>query len=372
MKVVISPGNLRVALSVASSAVSPRMATLPVLRHVLLCATPDGGLRVDGTDLETRSWHTVSARVDEAGSVCLPPKPISDLLDAVDGDITISVNEQHKAELVSGRTRIRLAGFDPEEMPVCPSFDTSAWDHTLPADLLMGAVRSVAHAVAPDDSRPTLAGINLCVAGGMLTLAAADGFRLAVRTLEVDAPDLSVIAQGKTLAKAAGMLGAATSARLIVDANESTLLVDSEVGCWAIRLIEGQFPDFNRIIPRDAPIGVTVDRADLLRALSLVQHVEQTTRGNRVWLSIIPDSIEVRASGVDHDQEAEAIIGATLDRGDPIRIGVNERYLREAVGAIGATSVVVEMTAPGTPILVRNANGDRSCLQVTMPMGESR
>lgn len=370
MKLVISPSDLRAALTVASSAVKPR-TTLPVLAHVLIEAHVDGGVRISGTDLETRAWHTVSARVDEAGAVTLPPKPISDFLDAVSDDITIAVDDKHKAELVSGRTRIRLAGLDPENMPAGPSFDQPTWDHTMPADLLMGAVRSVAHAVAPDDSRPVLAGINLRVAGGMLTLAAADGFRLAVRTLEVDAPDLNVIAQGKTLAKAAGMLDKATSARLIVDANESTLLVDSEVGCWAIRLIEGQFPDVNRIVPRGTPVGVSVACADILRALKIAEGVELTDVGHKAHLTITSDSLEVRASGGDRQHEAEAIVAATVERGDGLTIAFRVAHIRDAVRSLAGGSALLEMTDPTRPGLIRSP-GSLDLIQVLMPLAVAR
>lgn len=383
MKLTIAPGYLRAALTVALSSVPSRTPVLPVLGCVLLDATPDGGLIVSGTDLDSRSSRTVPAEVSAAGAVALPPAPLRSFLDAVvDSEpITLTVDGKHKAELISGRTRVRVAGFDPESFPVAPSFGDPSCDLTLSAEALRILVSSVAHAVAPDDSRPVLAGILLQVTDGTLTAVTADGYRLAMRSVEVEpGADLDVIVQGKALIRAARLAGDATSARLMVDAGRSMLQVDTESGVWSMRLVDGQFPGFRRVIPKDAPVAVTVDRDDLTRAMRLIKSAmnETTDDKGRTYktvmarLTIGADSVEVSAKGTDGDQEAEITLPATLERGEGLTITINGAYLTDAIGAIDTSRVTFEMAGPASPVILRPAGDGRDALQVLMPMHDAR
>lgn len=373
MQLTLSHGTFAAALAVAATAVKPR-ATLPVLEHVLLEAA-DGRLTVSGTDLGSRAWQSIACGVQEAGAVTVPPKALNDFLDAIvpSEPITLTVDAKHKAELVSGRTRIRVAGLDPEQFPPAPAFDEPAFDYTLAASDLTALIRNTVFAAAKDDSRPVLAGILFQVRNGTLKLVAADGFRLALREIAAEgAMDLNVIAHARMLGKLVGHLGKATSARLMVDAGCSSLLVDTEQGSWAVRLIDGQFPDFNRIIPRDAPIAVTAARDDLVRATGLVLNVEQTSGGYTTRLSVGTDGISIQAGTATSDQEVETHLEATLERGEPITIGFNTRYLRDAIESVDADQITIELTRPDAPSIVR-ADGPRNGhLNIVMPMHVNR
>lgn len=371
MKITIERAALRAALDVAQTAVKSR-STLPVLENVLFCATPDGGLIVAGTDLETRAWHTVAADVTEAGSVTLPPGRVSDFLDAVpDGaTITLSVNEQHKAELTSGQTRARIAGIDAEQFPPAIVVDALSLDVTLGAADFADAIDCVAHALAKDASRPALAGIFLRIRDRVLTLVAADGYRLAIVERPLEATDAELLIHGRTLATVAGRIAKATSVRLTAD-DGSHLLIDSEVGCWAARLIDGQFPDFTRIIPRDTPIAVTAAKADLLRAMKLIRRVDETAIGYRVNLAVSSHEIEVRAASTDGDQAADTLIGCRIERGTGLSLAFNATGFQQAIEAIDADQVTLEMTRADTPCLI-HPEGRQDNRQVVMPMHDPR
>ena len=372
MKLTITPEALTATLAVAQPVIK-RSSTLPDLEMVLLEAHTDGGLTISGTDLETRAWHTVAAEIHEAGSVCLPPSRLIDFLAAVvaDDPITLSVDENHKAELRSGTTRARVAGIDAERFPAGVNSEEPAFDATFTAGELAAVVGGVLHAVAPDESRPVLAGVMVKIADGTLTLAAADGYRLSLRTLDVGAPDLTVIAHGKGLARIARPLSGATSARVMVDARQANLLVDSEVGCWSVRLIEGQFPDFNRIIPRDPPIAVLFNRDDMLRVLKLVGKIDDTATGYMVRFNVQDGQIEVRAGTPTSDQEADAVVGATLERGSGISIAFNAKYLGDALAALDSARVRLELVKADSPALLRSSDGG-TALEVLMPMHIAR
>lgn len=380
MKLTVSPSTLQAALSVAQTAIK-RSPTWLIAEHVLLEASEDR-LTVSGTDLESRAWHTIAAEIEEPGRVTLPPKAITDFLDAVipSEPVTLTVAANHKAELTSGRTRIRAAGLDPEQFPVCPSFDDPAFDHTMPAETLATLIRSTAFAAAKNDSRPVLAGVLFKVQDGALTMAAADGFRLAIREAHVeDAPDLDVVVHARLLGRLANALDKATSARLRVDATRSSLLIGTEAGCWTARLIDGQFPDFRRIIPQDVPIAVTIRRDDLLRASRLTRNMQETVTDRGVStstqiarLTVRQDEIALRSVGTEGDREAEIVIESVRERGDDLEIGFNGGYFRDAVEAIDAVDITLEMAGPARPTLIRAAGERNGHCHVIMPMHVAR
>ena len=385
MRLHILPAQLSAALDVASKATAKR-TTIPVLERVLLEATPDGGLKVRGTDLQRSAWHTVSARVDQAGSVALPPKPLTEFIASVSPDdgIEITVDSKHKAVLTSGRTVFKLSGLDPEEFPAMPAFDDPLADFTMAADVFARLVGNVAHAFLGDESRPALAGILLTTVGGALQLVTADGFRLAASLEPIpDLPDLSIIVQGRGLSEAARVFGGATSVRVLVDQQQSQLLIDSECGSWAVRLIEGQYPDWNRIVPKTEAITnvVTVGRAEAVRVSKLIRSlsVETTdtdgkgkTRTVMARLTVSPGEMTVTARDSTYDHEATAVIAAELSRGDGIGITFNGKYLLDALEAIDSARVTFEFTAPQSPTIVRPATDDSGHLCVLMPMHDAR
>lgn len=380
MKLTITAEKLKAALDVARIAASTRSQYSQITTFVLLEA--DGGLlTISGTDLESRSWHAVGAEIEESGGVALSPKAIDDFLGAVGGDdvVTLTAGPTHKTELVSGTTRVRMAGMDPEEFPVCPDFADASTDLTLGAADVAQLIASVAFAATGDDSRPALSGVLVRAAGGTLTMVAADGFRLAMRSMPFDGPDLNVIAAARHLTRAASVLARATSARLVVDQRASMLLIDSEAGSFAIRLIDGDFPDVNRIIPKDAPVVVTLARADLRRAANLIRNTmtEVTEKGKTfktqmARLSVTADAIKVRATGTDGDREAETIIAATRERGDDLAITYNGAYFRDAVEAIDTDRVTLELVGPASPSIMRPAGERNGYLHVLMPMHDAR
>lgn len=371
MKVTISHEHLSSVLDTADRAAAKKSPGLAILEAVLLEATTDGGLVGTGTDLKVRAWRHVPALVEAAGSVALPPARVASFLDAVpdDAEIRLTVDSSHKAVLTAGRTSSRIAGLDPERFPAGVDFDDPAFDLTIAADVLVGLIERTAHAAAKDDARPTLAGLSFVFDGAHIAVMGADGYRIGYAQAELpDGSDaLSIIVPAKPLIEIARSLKDATSARLVVDSGGRALQIDSEAGCWSVLLIEGEFPDFKRVIPRDCPIAVTVSREVLLRALRLVRGLERTDVGYRVHLAFTRDSIEVTASDRQADHSATTTIDAAMSGSEALTVVFNTQYLQEAIAALPSDGVVMEMTASNKAVLIRAARDDGSW-QVVMPM----
>src|ERR1700716_3340362 len=211
MKLECLQENLAEGLNVVGRVV-PTKSTLPVLSNVLL-STRDGELQLTANNLELSVAHRVSAAIAREGEITLPSRLLSDYVALLDHGqkVELDLNSKtHKVHLVCGRYEANVAGIDAEDFPPIPTVSGGA-SFSLAANVLKESIGQVVFAAAPDDTRPVLAGVLVKLAGGTLTLAAADGFRLAVRTVELPeaGADLQMIVPAKTLNEVARLLGSA-------------------------------------------------------------------------------------------------------------------------------------------------------------------
>lgn len=379
MKLQIQAAALASALGVAERAVG-HDRNIDILSMVLLAATPDGGLTVAGTDLKSHAERTVVAAVERAGMICLPPGKIRDMLSGVlaSAAITIDTSAQHKAVFTSGRTLVRIPGRDPEEFPATPSADDPSVDITLWVDTFRDIVQTVAFAAATDDSRPSIAGVRIESHGDELHWIAADGFRAARRIISYEGIALAIIVPAARLKAVTDRLGGARGdVRLVVTATRSHLMIESDAGRWAIKLIEeASYPDLSRAFA-GAPTGLlTVNRDDLHRACKLVANVTtdipqgdgKTTQATKARLTIGRDSLEVRGGDPEADHEAVTAFDAVLE-GDPTVIALSTPRLRDALDALPVERVTLELGGYRDWVALRDAAAaDRSHLHLMAPM----
>jgi DNA polymerase-3 subunit beta len=380
MKLTCLPEKLNEGLATVGRVVAPR-STLPVLGNVLL-QTDGGQLRLAATNLELTVVCWVGAKVEEEGAITLPARLLQDYVGLLTAGEPLDFElKGKKAHLSCGRFEANISGIDAEEFPAIPSVNGGA-SLTIAAPKLKEAIAQVVFAAAPDDSRPVLAGVLMTVAGGKLTLAAADGFRLAVRKVdlgEVDAPDLSMIVPAKALTEVARGLPSSdeVEVEIAVTADGSQVLFRHSQAEVVSRLIEGQFPDFNRIIPRDTKTRVTLQTADFLRATKAAQ-VFARDNSMIVRLNLVPAEGGDEALGRVTVAATSAEIGDNTGdvdasvEGEAMQVAFNGRYLRDALEALDAQQAFLEVTGPASPGLIRPASGPNGYIQVIMPMHVAR
>jgi DNA polymerase III subunit beta len=253
--------------------------------------------------------------------------------------------------------------------------------------VLKDAIQSVVFAAAADDSRPVLAGVLVTATEGKLTLAAADGFRLAVRKVDLDAgdagagqsADLSMIVPARALHEVARGLPSdedeLVSVAVTPDMNQ--VLFRHRSAEVVSRLIEGQFPDYNRIIPRESKTRVTLQTADFLRNTKAAQ-VFARDNAMIVRLQMTPAEgadaslgrVTVAATSTeigDYTGEVDAAV-----EGEAQQVAFNGRYLRDALEALDAQQAYLEVTGPASPGVIRPASGPNGYLHVIMPMHVAR
>jgi DNA polymerase-3 subunit beta len=380
MRLTCLPEKLNEGLATVGRVVAPR-STLPVLGNVLL-ETEGGQLKLAATNLELTVICWVGAKVEEEGAITLPARLLADYVGLLSAGEALQLElKAKKAHLSCGRFEANISGIDAEEFPAIPSV-SGGITLKIPAPRLKEAIGQVVFAAAPDDSRPVLAGVLMTVSDGKLTLAAADGFRLAVRKVDLgdaEVPDLSIIVPAKALTEVARGLpnDEDVEVEIAVTADQSQVLFRHRQAEVVSRLIEGQFPDFNRIIPRESKTRVTLQTADFLRATKAAQ-VFARDNSMIVRLSLVPAEGGDEALGRVTVAATSAEIGDNTGdvdasvEGEAMQVAFNGRYLRDALEALDAQQAFLEVTGPASPGLIRPASGPNGYIQVIMPMHVAR
>ncbi|GAB4483567.1 MAG: DNA polymerase III subunit beta [Anaerolineales bacterium] len=373
MKVTVLQENLARGLSIVSRAVSPR-STLPVLANVLL-ATDEGRLRLSATNLELGITCWIGARIEEEGSTTVPSRTLSDLVGTMpDPQVSLTLNAQTQTLNVrSGSSTNDIKGIDAQEFPPLPVPDFENAIEINVADF-KEMIQQVAFAASTDESRPVLMGVLVQVDKDVMTMAAADGFRLSVRkaTLSSPAPQaVSAIIPARALNELARIASdGEQSIQMVLPKGRGQVVFHVKDAELVSQLIDGTFPDYQQIIPRSYKSRTLISTASLLKACRQAEIFAR--EGSNVVRLNIKNSGELQPGEVEisaHSEETgsnETIVEATVD-GSPLLIAFNVKYLREVLEVIKTPNVAVETSASNAPGVVRPV-GDDNFLHVIMPM----
>jgi len=374
MKVTVLQENLARGLSTVSRAVSPR-STLPVLSNILI-ASDEGRLRLSATNLELGITCWIAARIEQEGSTTVPARTFADLVNALPAEqVQLELNTQTQTLHVKGGTSNNdIKCIDAQEFPPLPVPDLEGAVQLNVVDF-KEMIQQVAFAASTDEARPVLMGVLVTVDKDIITLAAADGFRLSVRKANLSSTlpqPLTAIIPARALTELA---------RVSSDGEESIYMVlpkgrgqvvfrvkDIEV---VSQLIDGTFPDFQQIIPRSYKSRTLVSTASMLKACKQAE-IFAREGSNVARLDIKsaqsdmqPSEVEISATSEETGKN-ETIVEATVDGGG-VLIAFNVKFLREALEAVKTPNVALETSGPNAPGVIKPV-GDESYIQVIMPM----
>jgi len=374
MKVTVLQENLARGLSVVSRAVSSR-STLPVLSNILI-ATDEGRLRLSATNLELGITCWIPARIDENGSTTVPARTFSDLVNTLPGDqvqLALDVKTQN-LHVKGGSSNNDIKCIDAQEFPPLPTPEMQGAVQLNVADF-KEMIQQVAFAASTDEARPVLMGVLMNVEKDKVTMAAADGFRLSVRKAQLSQPvgnPVNIIIPARALNELARVASDPEEPiYMVVPKNRGQVLFrvkDVEV---VSQLIEGTFPDYHQIIPRNYKSRTLVSTAALLKACKQAE-IFAREGSNVARLDIKqsngdmqPSEVEISATSEETGKN-ETIVEATVD-GSGVLIAFNVKFLREALEVIKTPNVALETTAQNAPGVVKPV-GDDNFLHVIMPM----
>jgi DNA polymerase-3 subunit beta len=373
MKVSVLQENLARGLNIVSRAVSTR-STLPVLANVLV-ATDKGRLRLSATNLEMGITCWIGAKIEEEGSTTVPARTFAELVSTLTGqnvEMSLTVRTQ-TLNVRSGTSNTDLKCIDSQEFPPMPSPDMQDGIEINVADF-KDMIHQVAFAASSDEARPILTGVLLTVQDTHITLAAADGFRLSVRSDEITKPvgrPVSAVIPARALSELA---------RIAEDGKEAVhMSLPSARGQVIFRmkdielvsqLIEGTFPDYEQIIPRTHKTRSVLSTSAFLKACKQAEiFAREGTHIAR--LNILPGGeLQPGTMTISGQSEEtgfnETVVDASID-GPALLIAFNVRFLREVLDIIKTPDVALETSADTSPGIIRPV-GEDNFLHVIMPM----
>lgn len=385
MKLTCKQQDLNRGLSAVSHAVSGR-STLPILSNILL-ASDHGRLKLSATNLEIGINCWVDAEISEEGTTTVPAKLIADFVNSLPaGLVEITVPEDAHTMSVKGlRSSANIKGMDAAEFPQIPSNEGGEPPVLLDAVLLKEMIDGVAFAAADDDSRPVLTGVLVQVQRDekkgkeTVTFAAADAFRLAVRTADLPAdesPHGDILIPARTLTELARILPGEGPVEMIVTPNRSQVLFHTPSLDLVSRLIEGAFPNFRSIIPKESTTIATVETREFAAAVkSAALFARDSSNIVRVKIngsgeeSLGAGSLTIEATAEDLGDNVSTI-NAAID-GPELQVIFNVKYLADVLTTIGTPEVRLEASSATKPGVLRPV-GPADCTYVIMPMHIAR
>ncbi len=379
MKITCKQQDLSRGLSIVGHAVSSR-STLPILANILL-STDNGRLRLYATNLEIGINCWIDAEVHEEGTTTVPAKLIADLVNSLPpASVDIVVPEDsHTMSIKSMRSSANIKGMDPSEFPLSPNTEGSDPAVIVDAAQLKEMIAEVAFAAADDDSRPVLTGVLVQVSTGKMTFAAADAFRLAVRVSVL--PDDSVLRNdilipARTLTELSRILPSEGSVQMIVTPNRSQVLFHTENIDLLSRLIEGTFPNFRQIIPKEHTTRAVVETKEFAAAVkSVAPFARDSSNIARIKINgggsdgMEPGALTIEATAEDVGNNV-SIINAAVD-GPEQQIIFNVKYLAEVLSVLDTPEVAIEVTSASRPGVVKPVSS-ADYTYVIMPMSTNR
>jgi len=373
MKVSCLQENLAKGLGIVGRAVSPR-STLPVLGNVLL-ATDAGRLKLSATNLEVGINCWIGAKVEEDGATTVPARTLTDLVNALPPervDMALVVRTQ-TLNLRAGRSESNIKGIDAQEFPIVPAPEGEGGIPIEP-DVLRTAIQQVAFAAAIDESRPILTGVLAKFEASQLTLAAADGFRLSVRTVPLPqsvADPFSIIIPARALAELGRISGDQKDPIIItVTPTRNQVIFQLSDIVLVSQLIDGNFPDYHQIIPRNRTTHTVVDTAAFLKACkTALIFARDAAHIGRLHIKpgseLAPGHMVVSATSAETGDDVSEL-DASIE-GDEIEIAFNVRYLIEVLSVADTPQVSLDTTTSSSPGVIRLV-GEVDFTHVIMPM----
>lgn len=328
----------------------PQRSAVQVLEGILLVCG-ENRLRLTGYDLDTGIESTVEASVQEGGAIVLNARMFSDIVRKLPGGtISFYCDNKNMVSIQSTTAEFSLLGISAEDYPEIPAFTA---ERTLEMDeaALKCAIDQTLFAVSNNENRPILTGSLFCVRGKELTVVSVDGFRLAMRKQTVENPsmeDFSFVVPGKALAEVARLAGDGDRTASVSLAKKNILFRLDNITLVS-RLLEGEFIDYESVIPKDAKVTATVDTALLSAAVERASLVVNEKIKNPVVFYFDFDSLKVTtksALGSAYDELAVTLAG------EPLEIGLNNSFLMDALRACDSDTVRISMTTPLSPIVI--------------------
>ncbi len=366
MEFRIAADELKKALHRAQGIVE-RKATMPILSNVLITAAKSG-ITVTAFDLDIGIVSEHPAEVNKPGAITVSAKTLLDIVSLTpDAQVTIKKLPNNYAELTSGAAHYKIVGMAPEEYPKLPKEDAGHLV-TLKGSAILEMIKKTSYAISSDETRYILNGVYFEPReGGAVRMVATDGHRLALVERELPGDfklKAGVIIPRKGLNELKRLLDEAPDAEVSLGFADNSALFKKAGLSMVMRLIDGQFPEYQRVIPKEGEKQVLVKRGAFYDALKRIALLS-AEKSSAVKLSLSENLLRISANNPELGEAKDDIEVAY--RGASLTIGFNARYILDVLQVLETDEVTLELGDEHSPGVL-HVPGDKSYTAVVMPM----
>ncbi len=363
MKFIVSSTYLLKQLQVLGGVIN-NSNTLPILDNFLF-ELNQTKLTISASDLETTMSATIDVESDSEGNIALPARLLLDTLKTFpEQPLTFVAEDNNTVEISSNHGKYALAYVDGAEFPNAVAIENASQTSII-GDVLATAISKTIFAAGNDDLRPVMSGVFFQFSKDNLTFVATDAHKLVKYTREdISASETAeFIMPKKPLNLLKGILGGNTD-EVLVEYNESNAKFTIDNTTLICRLIDGKYPNYEAVIPKENPNKLTIDRTLFLNSVRRVSIFSNKTT-HQIRLKIAGSELNISAEDIDYSNKAEERL--TCDyQGDDMQIGFNSRFLTEMINNLNSDNVQLEMSLPNRAGILTPTDGLDDGEKVTM------
>lgn len=364
MKLSCSQEKFNKGLSAVKKIIS-NSRTLPILNNILL-ATDNGRLKLVSTDLEIGITTWIGAKIEQNGSITVPSNLIADFIsNNTDEKINLELKEQ-TIELSSPHYQAHIKGMEASEFPLIPELKNNKLLN-IPVKDFLEAIKKTIFACATDESRPILGGVFLKTKNKELKLVTTDSFRLAEATLDLEKPasdNISAIIPARTMLELARILPAAGETVDIYLGENQILFIMGETQLIS-RLIEGNFPDYQQIIPQDCQNNYHVPVMELTNAIRMASLFAKDN-ANNIKLNFNKENLTVSAISPQLGDNVSTV-KLTSSKGEELEVAFNAKFILDILNVMETEEIRLANSGKLQPSLI-SLIGDKRFLYIIMPL----
>ncbi len=361
MKLQVTQENLSKALNTVARVASTR-GTLPILANVLL-KTANNRLSIAATNLDIAITQYCGAKVSEEGSITVPARLMQDFINSLPLSVIDLDLDDNKLHITTNQYQSVINGVPSEDFPVMPAIENGK-ELTLPGADLKRALQQVVFAASGDETRPVLTGVYVHSSGGKLHIAATDSYRLAAKTLTNIKEEISILIPVSAMQDVLRIVNDFTDDVSITYNDQQVLFKAGDVELVA-RLIEGKYPDYQKLIPKEFANTARVKRADLLNITKVSSLFARESAGSiKITTEEVKGTLSIRsiASQVgENTASAEGEISGSSD------ITINSRYLLDALNAFHGEEINFNFNGKLDPVVLSDPN-ESDYVHLIMPL----
>lgn len=357
MKFKCTQNELTKALNIVSKAVSIR-TTIPILKGILLKVDEEGFLTMSASDLDLSIEEKIKVNDSEKGSVVVMAKLFGDIIRKLPNEEILLEEVEGKVSIKCSNSEFNIVGLSADEFPNINPLEEGLNKISFDKELLKEMIKRTSFAASIDENNGAMTGVLLEMKEDSLTMVAIDGIRMAItRELMKNGENKKIIIPAKIINEISRIINESELEESTVDmvlSDKKAIFIINNIKV-ILRLLEGEFIDYNRIIPKENEIEITVNRNDLLDSVERASLLAKVGKNNLIKLNIKENEIEITSKSEEGSVSEKVVVSKV---GKDLVIGFNSKYLIDILKATEEETIKLFMNTSISPCLIRPINGN--------------